>query len=73
MTKEQFWQKFNELKVGASEGINKRAAHILNSGAIDLESGDDNYLLPRIVLFSCLEHEAGNLVPVRITRRIYRL
>ena len=64
MTKEEFYKRFNEMKELADKEVNKRAAHLLNSGAIDLVGKEDNYLLPKMVLAACFENVAWQFHPL---------
>lgn len=51
MTKEQFLQKVDEMTgEDFKKFIMERASKAWNSGAIDGESFEDNYLLPKIFL-----------------------
>jgi len=50
MNKEQFLSKVNEMIPDMNEWIIKKAESIVASGAVDLESYDDNYLLPKIFM-----------------------
>ena len=50
MTKKQFTKKFNELKRTTAARITELSDKALKSGAIDLDSWEDNYVLPKIVM-----------------------
>ncbi len=54
MTKEQFDQRFQELVNRVPALLKERAEYLFNSGAIELGQWEDNYLLPRVIITSCL-------------------
>ena len=59
MTKEQFDQKFYELMNQVPALLMERAEYLFEAGAIDLGQWEDNHLLPRVVISSCLTELAG--------------
>lgn len=59
MNKKDFDEKFNELLKQCNKACKKRAGEILKSGAVDLESAENDYSLPRTVLVDCLISSAG--------------
>ncbi len=67
MTKEQFDQKFQELVNQVPALLKERAEYLFKSGAIELGQWEDNHLLPRVVISSCLTELArvrfGPLTP----------
>jgi len=62
-TKEQCLGKVAEMAAQISKHIREKAVQLLNSGAVDLESYQDDYILPKILLVACLEHEADQWRP----------
>lgn len=50
MTEQEFLDKVNKILPDINELIIKKAKHIIKSGAIDLESYEDSYLLPKIFM-----------------------
>ena len=50
MTKTQFRKKFNELKKTSNKRMTELAEKALASGAINLESWEDDYRLPKVVM-----------------------
>jgi len=53
----QFNKKIEELLDSTRESIRINADKAFRSGAVDTESYEDNYLLPKIILVACLENE----------------
>jgi len=49
-TKESVMGKIEELLPELNQMILERAKQVLDSGALDVESYKDNYLLPKIIL-----------------------
>jgi hypothetical protein len=50
MTEQEFLDKVNEMIPDMNDWIIEKAKHIIQSGAIDLESYENNYLLPKIFI-----------------------
>jgi len=50
MTKTQFRKKTKALKKDISKLIDNRIEKAINSGAIDFDQYEDNYLLPKIFM-----------------------
>jgi hypothetical protein len=71
MTKEQFIAKYNEM---VDKEVTKYLAHkaesLAASGAIDWESYDDNYLLPKLALSVALKSLADEFVPLDFTKKL---
>lgn len=59
MNRKDFDEKFNELLKQCNKACKQRAEEILRSGAVDLESAENDYALPRTVLIDCLISSAG--------------
>lgn len=49
MTKAQFDAKINELLVDTKHALKEQAKGLLSTGAVDMESADDNFILPKLV------------------------
>ena len=64
MTKEQLKQKYDELCQSAQETLFYKLEVAVASGAIDLGSYDDNYVLPKIVLTAALKSIMSNWQPL---------
>jgi hypothetical protein len=66
MTKQQFQAKFQDLidSDDFTTFINKRAKELLNSGAVDLDTFDDDYQLPKIVLCAVLKDLTWQYMPL---------
>ena len=58
-TKGQCLRKIMEMADTIRANIRNNAEQLLNSGAVDLSSYDDTYILPIIILVACLEKEVG--------------
>ena len=59
MTKEQFAQKVNELMKEIQEDmLPNRIDKILKPGCIDLESAEDNYILPKAFMIAFVKEIA---------------
>ena len=56
MTKKQTLDKIKKLLNTKKVYIIKEAERLLNTGAIDLESWENDYLLPRAVLYVAIEN-----------------
>jgi hypothetical protein len=63
MTKEQFLSKVEELLPDLNELIREKAQTLLNSGAVDLESYSDNFLLPKIFISAMGEEIKNQFAP----------
>ena len=50
MTEEKFFEKLNEMLPDVQRVILQKAKKVFSSGAVDTESYEDNYLLPKIFL-----------------------
>lgn len=59
MTEEQFNQKIDELTEGLKERVSKKANQLFNSGGVDPEQYEDDFILPKICFVAALRHEAG--------------
>lgn len=55
MTEQQFKSKVNDLKDQINELIDNRINRILQSGCIDLNDFEDNYILPKIFIYAIAE------------------
>jgi hypothetical protein len=62
-TKNQFLEKMEELLNSARANMRINAEKAFNSGALNPEAFEDNYILPKIVLVACLENEADQWRP----------
>lgn len=63
MTKTEYDKLFNELLNDVKKAVEKRSQSLVNSGAIDFEKYEDNYLLPKIVLTACLKDLCDSYMP----------
>ena len=63
-TKEQCLEKVAEMAAQISKRIREKAVQLLNSGGVDIESYENDYRLPKIILVACLEHEADSWRPL---------
>lgn len=52
MIEQQFKNKVNDLKDQIDELIDNRVEKILQSGCIDLNNYEDNYILPKIFIYA---------------------
>lgn len=57
-TKDQFLEKFGEILETTHQKICKEGIRLFDSGAVDPESYEDNYILPQIILIACLLESA---------------
>lgn len=62
-TKNQFLEKLEEVLEKTRANIRAKAEHLFNSGAVDPESYEDNYVLPKIILCACLLEQAEQWEP----------
>jgi len=63
MTEAQFMVKYQELMPRVIEGLQNKAKELVASGAVDIESYEDNFLLPKIILAASLTDEAYQWTP----------
>lgn len=61
MTRKQLRHKFAELKRNHSKAMDELLEKSIQSGAIDLPSAEDNFIMPRIVFAACLKAQAHQL------------
>ena len=54
MTKEQLIEKCNQLFAQVTENMPKDLEKLLNSGGVDYESADNNFILPKKILGAIL-------------------
>jgi hypothetical protein len=64
MTREQFLTKFDELVKENNYRFRVKATAILSSNAVDLESYEDDYRLPKIVLCAVLKSLSNDWSPL---------
>ena len=55
MTEQQFKNKVNDLKDQINKLIDNRIERILQSGCVDLNDFEDNYILPKIFIYAVAE------------------
>lgn len=60
ITKKQVEQKTDELIRDLSKVLKGRVDYLLHSGAIDLESYEDNFYLPKIIINAVLKSTAND-------------
>lgn len=64
MTKEQFFNKFNELiQENIESQLHIKANTVLRSGSVDLNDYDDDYRLPKLVLVAALRSISHDFAP----------
>lgn len=63
MTKKQFKIKFRALSKELKPYIQNKAEELLNSGAVDLKSYENDYRLPKIFLCTILERASTEYRP----------
>uniref|UniRef100_A0A6H2A1V6 Uncharacterized protein n=1 Tax=viral metagenome TaxID=1070528 RepID=A0A6H2A1V6_9ZZZZ len=63
MTKAQFLEKFEDILGNALKDIRATAERLFDSGAVDRESYEDDYLLPKIILTASLVDAADSWRP----------
>ena len=61
MTREQFTTKYQEVVASIARDLTKDGETLLASGAIDLESWEDNYLLPKAVAIAAMKSGADKI------------
>lgn len=80
MTREQFLEKVEEIIPDIADLIREKANTVLESGAIDLESWEDNYLLPKLFIVAMgkeiamrYKHPNETIKNVRTINNMYRM
>lgn len=63
MTKEQLIEKCNQLFAQVTENMPKDLEKLLNSGGVDYESADNNFILPTKILCAILMEEQFQYKP----------
>jgi len=63
MTKAQFNEKLHVMKKEMNQEIEKECLRLLNSGAVDIGSYDDDYLLPKLILCAALQNSSKQYLP----------
>ena len=69
MTELELFMKVDELARDLPQDVVQLAKKIRESGAIDLDSYENNYLLPKIVLCAALRHLSGEFEPFEESAR----
>ena len=69
MTKEQLIEKMNILFDSVTKGMTKDLEKLLASGAVDYESADNDFLLPRKILQAILKEEQFQHKPLSEDRK----
>lgn len=64
MTHKQAMQKIRSMMKDCRRGILEECEHLLRSGAIDLESAENNFYIPKIVLTAAMRSEAFQWGPL---------
>ena len=70
MTKKQVRSKTSELIRNCSASMRKNIEKVLESGAVNIGSYEDNYLLPKIILVALLKEEIFQYEPHSEKRKI---
>lgn len=63
-TYEQIVDRVSELFVDIEASVRKELKSLVSSGAVDLESADDNFRLPKILLSAALLRVAAQYEPL---------
>jgi hypothetical protein len=63
MTKTQLRKKFNELKKENTKWINDNFEKVLKSGALDLDSYDNDFRLPKVIMCAMLQRLSDQWAP----------
>lgn len=69
MTREELTEKCKELFEQVSEHMPKDLEKLLDSGAVDWETAENNYLLPRKIICAILMHEQWEYKPLSDSRK----
>ena len=64
MTKEQLIEKCNQLFAQVTENMPKDLEKLLNSGGVDYESVDNDFILPKKILCAILMEEQFQYKPL---------
>ena len=64
MTKAQLRKKIKELIRKGKPEVDRMLEKAINSGAIDIEGAEDNYLLPKIILSALYSELAWQYEPL---------
>ena len=64
MTKTQFKKKIASMKKDVSKYIDEETLRLFNSGAINKNSYEDNYALPKIILTVALKNLSFQYLPL---------
>lgn len=64
MTREECLEKIEELKKEAIKIIDDKTLKILNSGFIDVENAQNNYLIPKVILCVSLKFAEAEFTPL---------
>lgn len=63
-TKAQAMRKIRSMMKATRESILKEAEQLLSSGAIDLEAEEDNFRVPKMVLYIAMRNAADGWSPL---------
>lgn len=69
ITKEQLKEKTIELLNNAHEEMVEKIDKAINSGCMDLENADNNYLLPKILVSALLKDMVFQYKPMGDTKK----
>lgn len=64
MTKKEVRKKTRKLIRQSCEGMIKNLEKLLDSGAVDYKSADDNFILPKHILCALLKEESFQYKPL---------
>ena len=79
MTKEQFTTKYQEVVASIARDLTKDGETLLASGAIDLDSWEDDYILPKAAAIAAMKtgadkinmpHDERGKMPRKLAREI---
>jgi hypothetical protein len=62
-TKYETLKRIKEMLPDIMTGVVKQSEHLLDSGAVDIDDYNDDYLLPKIILAACLYDLAHSYKP----------
>lgn len=63
MTREQFEARIDELIADAPDWLRKECIRLVTSGAVHLESAENNFRLPKNIFVVALENLSGQYAP----------
>lgn len=72
MTKEQLIEKCNQLFAQVTENMPKDLEKLLNSGGVDYESADNDFILPKKILYAILMEQQFQYKPLGWNNKEFR-